>query len=95
MKATKQSEYREPTFDNVISTFKGFEIAKKFIKNEKDAEKTILNWLSLYFHDVVPQYNLGGYLGLKIDIDINNGKFGVEVKLAKSFMKNTSITIPN
>jgi hypothetical protein len=80
----------EPTIDNVTSKLKDLIIDKRRIKSEKDAEDQIGDFLSLYFRDVMPQYNLGGYLGLKIDLDINDGKFGVEVKLADSFLKSTS-----
>jgi hypothetical protein len=34
-----------------------------------------------------PNTTSGGYLGLKIDIDLGNGRVGVEVKLAESLLK--------
>jgi hypothetical protein len=83
-------EKLEPTADNVISKLKELIIDKRRIKSEKDAEEEIGDHLSMYFRDVMSQYNLPGYLGLKIDLDINDGKFGIEVKLVDSFLKSTS-----
>jgi hypothetical protein len=83
-------EKLSPTSDNVISKLKECILDKRRIKSEKDAEEQIGDFLSMYFRDVMPQYNLVGYLGLKIDLDINDGKFGVEVKLADSLLNNNS-----
>lgn len=80
----------EATFENVHRALKECVLQKRRIKSEKDAENDIGDFLSIYFRDVVTQYNLGGYLGLKIDLDINNGQFGIEIKFADSFFKNTS-----
>ena len=46
--------------------------------------------LSFIFENVASQYNTGGYRETKVDIDIDNGKFGIELKLAKSLINNTS-----
>lgn len=83
-------EYLEPTIDNVLAKLKDLYLSKRKVKTEKDAEEEIGLYLSDFFRDVVSQYNLGGYLGLKIDLDIDNGKVGIEVKYADSFFKNTS-----
>ena len=83
-------EKLSPTSDNVISKLKECILDKRRIRSEKDAEEQIGNFLSMYFRDVMSQYKLGGYIGLKIDLDINNGEFGVEVKLADSFLNNNS-----
>ena len=79
-----------PTFENVYGKLKEIVLSRKKIRSEKDAESDIRDNLSLCFRDVVPQYNLGGYLGLKVDLDINDGSFGIEVKLTESFFRNTS-----
>lgn len=83
-------EKLSPTPDNVVSKLKECILDKRRIKSEKDAEEQIGDFLSMYFRDVMPQYNLVGYRGLKIDLDINNGEFGVEVKLADSLLNNNS-----
>lgn len=84
------NENLEPTFGNVYGKLKELTLSTKKIKTEKDAEAEIGDHLSRYFKDVMSQYNLGGYLGLKVDLDINDGNFGVEVKLTDSFFKSTS-----
>jgi hypothetical protein len=84
------NETLEPTFENVYEKLKECTLSRKKIKTEKDAENEIGDYLSVYFKDVMSQYNLGGYLGLKVDIDINDGIFGIEVKLTDSFFKSTS-----
>jgi hypothetical protein len=58
-------EKLEPTIDNVTLKLKELVINKRRIKSEKDAKDQIGDFLSLYFRDVMSQYNLGGYLGLK------------------------------
>lgn len=83
-------EYLEATIDNVLAKLKELTLSQKRVKSEQDAEVEINYYLSEFFKDVMPQYNLGGYLGLKIDLDINDGKVGIEVKFADSFFKSTS-----
>lgn len=91
VKATAPPEYMEATIDNVIAKIRELTIPKRKVKTEKDAENEIGDCLSEFFRAVMSQYNLGGYLGLKIDLDIDNGKVGIETKLASSLLdKNTS-----
>ncbi len=80
----------DPTMENVIQNLRQAIPAWRQIKTEKDAEEAISQHLLNYYRDVMTQYNLGGMLGLKIDIDINDGKFGIEVKLVDSLLKNSS-----
>lgn len=87
-KATDQ--YLQPTKDEVMTHLKRLSIRSRKLRAEADADWAIGEHLGQAFEDVVPQYNIGGYLGLKIDIDIGNGKVGVEVKLADSLLKSAS-----
>jgi hypothetical protein len=80
----------DPTIENVVENLRQAILARRQIKTEKDAEEAISHRLLNYYRDVMTQYNLGGMLGLKIDIDINDGKFGIEVKLVDSLLKNSS-----
>lgn len=83
-------KYMQPTKDEVITHLRRLSIPSRKLRAEADAEWVIGEHLGNAFEDVVPQYNIGGYLGLKIDIDIGNGKVGVEVKLADSLLKSAS-----
>lgn len=78
------------TYENVETKLNQLKLSRRSIDTEKDAEEKIFNYLTDYFPNVMTQYNIGGYLALKVDIDIDNGKFGVEVKLSESFFKQSS-----
>jgi hypothetical protein len=70
------------------------ELVSEFLKNnvivkksqyteEKNVENIISKQLNAEFGKVHQQYSIGGFLGLKCDIDLHDGKVGIEVKLAK------------
>ncbi len=80
----------DPTMENVVENLRQANLAWRQIKTEKDAEEAISDHLLNHYRDVMTQYNLGGMLGLRIDVDINDGKFGIEVKLVDSLFKNSS-----
>ena len=80
----------DPTMENVVDNLRHIVLPRRTIKNEKDAEEDISEHLLNYYRDVMNQYSLGGMLGLKIDVDINDGKFGVEIKLADSLLNKPS-----
>ena len=71
---------------NVISVLNKIEISPNQIKSEKTVEKIIANELMAEFgaNHVHPQYSIPGYFGMKVDLDIGDGKIGVELKLASS-----------
>ncbi len=75
------------TRERVIDHLKRLTIPRRKATDESAAQDAIGYHLVEAFEDVVPQYNIGGYLGLKIDIDLGNGRVGVEVKLAESLLK--------
>ncbi len=73
----------------VIDQLTRLKIPRRKIEEEKDAEDAIReHLLGVGFKDVHSQYNVSGYLGLTIDIDIGNGKVGVEVKLGDSLSES-------
>jgi hypothetical protein len=80
----------DPTMENIVNNLRHIVLSRRTIKTEKDAEEDISQYLLNYYRDVMTQYSLGGMLGLKIDVDINDGKFGIEVKLVDSLLKNSS-----
>ncbi len=79
----------EATRERVLEHLRGLSIPRRKAQDEGTAQDAIGMHLAEVFLDVVPQYNIGGYLGLKIDIDLGNGRVGVEVKLATSLLKAT------
>ena len=75
-----------PTKENVINNLSTTKVPAFNIKEESDAEFLLLNYLGRKYREVNDQFSVGGKLALKIDIDINDGEFGVEVKLASSLL---------
>lgn len=80
----------DPTMENVVDNLRHMVLSRRTITTEKDAEEDISQYLLNYYRDVMNQYSLGGMLGLKIDVDINDGKFGIEIKLADSLLNKPS-----
>lgn len=68
----------------LISFLQSLEIKKRQLTTEGYVEKLLVTKLKEKFEDVHPQYNIGGYLGLKVDIDMGNGEYGIELKLEKN-----------
>ena len=58
--------------------------------SESDVEAILAQKLHQYFDQVKTQYYLGGLKGSKdrIDIDIQDGEFGIEIKLARLLRKS-------
>ncbi|MCJ7457422.1 MAG: SAP domain-containing protein [candidate division Zixibacteria bacterium] len=86
----KTPEFIEPTIDNVIENLEKLKINKREIRDEKDAEEIIGDYLAGFYKHVMSQFFIGGNLGLKIDLDIDSSKVGIEVKLSESLLNNTS-----
>ena len=71
--------------DSVFETLEKCKIKKVDYTDEKNVQKKISDYLDEYYTNKIHrEYNVGGFLGLKIDIDINDGKVGVEIKILKS-----------
>jgi hypothetical protein len=82
--------YREPTKEAVLACLREIKPLKRRIRSEGDFEEAVADYLGPKFRSVAQQYAVGGYLGLKIDLDIGNGQVGVELKLAASLANSTA-----
>lgn len=78
---------------NIIRILKRIWIIKSKLPEYKESviETYLAKRLSKYFKQIETQKSIGGRKGAreKIDIDINQGKVGIELKLAKS-LKNSN-----
>ncbi len=56
-------------------------------------QKSILKQLSEIFgkEKVQKEYNVGGYWGMRCDIDLFDGKIGIELKVAEQLKKSTQV----
>ena len=70
--------------DVVKSIFENLVIPKRKLNSELELEKFLFNQLSTIYgkEKVHRQHNIGGFLGLKTDLDIGNGTVGIELKVA-------------
>jgi len=73
----------EISADSVVNVLNSVEIKKAQYTTEKKVEEIIVRKLDEEIGNAHAQYNIGGYLGLRVDIDINDGQVGIELKLAK------------
>lgn len=81
----------KPTLDG-LATFLENKIVVKVSQytTEKNVENVIAKQLKEQYGIVHQQYNIGGFLGLKCDIDLYNGNLGIELKLAKELLKSAT-----
>lgn len=70
------------TIDEVLEVLETARIETAHLIDEKRVENVISKHLDSHFA-IHRQYNIGGFLGLKIDIDVNES-VGIEIKLAKN-----------
>lgn len=75
------------TVNQVLGILESIKINLSQYTTEKNIENIIATHLKSDF-DVHRQYNIGGFLGLKIDIDLNE-TVGIEIKLAKELTATT------
>ncbi|HRK26392.1 MAG TPA: hypothetical protein PK239_03785 [Chitinophagales bacterium] len=70
--------------DNVKATLENLLVIKRRLNSEVDFEKFVTDQLAMVFgkERVHRQFNIGGFLALKTDIDIGNGQVGIELKIA-------------
>jgi len=78
------------TIDSVRSYLLSLSGSHRGIGSESDAEWFIASALSDHFTEVRTQAQVPGHFGHRIDIDLQNGRFGVEVKLAASVVESSS-----
>ncbi len=75
------SLFGQSEFEDVCDLLEDLKINASAINSEKDVEKIIAAELRKDFDNVHQQFNIGGYLGIKVDIDIGE-EIGIEIKLA-------------
>lgn len=83
----KRISGRTLTTEQVLDVLEGIKIAQTQYTTEKNVENVLAKLLDPHFA-VHRQYNIGGFLGLKIDIDLNE-TVGIEIKLAKELTTTT------
>ncbi len=71
------------TPEDVISVLNEITIKKSQYTTESNVERLISLRLNEEIGRVHRQYSIGGYIGLKVDVDLADGKVGLEIKLAK------------
>ena len=81
--------YLDPTTEAVLACLREIKLLRRRIRSEADFEDAVADYLGPRFRSVASQYAVGGYLGLKIDLDVGNGQVGVELKLAASLANST------
>ena len=70
--------------EEVLETLQNIVVKKTQYTTEKNVENIISTQLEVPYKDKIhQQYGIGGFMALKIDIDINDGQVGIELKLAK------------
>lgn len=83
---------KAPKLKNVIRVIEHEMAAQMLDKkmSESEVEKIIAQKLKKYFKNVQTQYQLGGRRGARerIDIDIDHGTLGIEIKLVKLLKKS-------
>ena len=67
----------------VINVINSMVVKKSLYTSEKKVEDFICSELENAIGKAHSQYNIGGYLGLRVDIDLGDGQVGIELKLAK------------
>lgn len=79
-----------PTIDAIRDFLRTLAGSYRPILDEADAEWFVASALADHFRDVHTQQPVPGHFGHRIDIDIQSGSFGVEVKLASAIVDNSS-----
>jgi hypothetical protein len=73
----------------VVDEIETFGSSAKSLTTERALEAELYKHLKQKFHTVQRQVYIGGAKALQIDIDIGDGKIGVELKLASKIVKST------
>jgi hypothetical protein len=83
------------TVDNVIDHIEKFKPKRnqklKFGYTEREIQKQLYRFLGKYYVHVTMEYGLEGLQGTKIDLDVGNGKVGLELKLAYAVYKSAGL----
>ena len=78
-----KKQFIDISVSDVTSILDNIEIKKSQYTTEKNVENIITKALNIAFSNAHQQYSIGGFLALKVDIDIGDGQVGLEIKLAK------------
>lgn len=70
------------TVAGILKDLKKFSIKNASLSAEKVFENHLYDYLSTKYENVHRQASIGGVKALKIDLDIGNGRVGIELKLA-------------
>jgi hypothetical protein len=77
--------------DTVVNAINSMNIRKTIYTTEKKVEDFVCAELDSTIGKAHSQYNIGGYLGLRVDIDLGDGQVGIELKLAKELSAANNI----
>ncbi|MEQ6168467.1 hypothetical protein AAOE16_14830 [Ekhidna sp. MALMAid0563] len=82
----------ETTINDIIIELEKIVFEAQGKITEKKIENAIAEKLRDSFgtRKIHQQYHIAGFWGLKIDIDFNDGEFGIEVKLLEELLKNAT-----
>lgn len=78
------------TLDSLRRYVQSLAGARRRLASEADAEMFLASALADRFVDVRTQAPVPGHFGHRIDIDIQNGRLGVEVKFAPALLESSS-----
>ena len=76
-------------FGDVTQALESIRLTSDQATNEEISEKHIIHALIKEFGNkrIHPKYSIPGFWGMKIDIDVCNGEFGIEVKMCSALGK--------
>ena len=75
--------------ESVVRSLSRLKITPYQIKSERTVEGLVVDHLKKKYKRVHSQYSVGGNLGLKVDVDVNES-VGIEIKLAKQIDSSTA-----
>jgi hypothetical protein len=86
--------YFDVTLENIIKAINETYIPKSYIAygEETDIQVKLLSKFGEYFGAAQKEYAIGGPYDLKIDIDVADGKFGIELKLFSRLISSSHET---
>lgn len=88
--ASAERELGPTTFDQLRAYVQSLSGARRRLRSESEAEVFLASALADRFDEVRTQAHVPGHFGHRIDIDIQNGRFGVEVKFAPGLVESSS-----
>ena len=80
-----------PTLVEVVRILQAAPLRRAHLANEATVRRVLTTALRAAFVNVGHEYFVGGYWGMRADIDIGNGHIGVEVKLADTLQSAANV----